>query len=208
MHKQSTVANMYDLCSDTLLVISELAPDMGRIIDNAVDKFMQPGLAVQFVGWDDRIANGFCGSCNLEVQLVFSALTIRACDDFATSLAKAGDAANATKYKATAARLAKLLRTRPSIAPGDWMADYGVHASSYLINAKIVATPTEEQALFKRVLTNSRTICSWSPFNQYWILQALGNIGQMECLLWEVMINEIARFAPHLGLFSHTFSLE
>ena len=29
----------------------------------------------------------------------------------------------------------------------------------------------EEQAMFKRVLTNAVTICSWSPFNQYWILQ-------------------------------------
>jgi len=40
---------------------------MARIIDNAVEKFLQPGLNVAFFGWDDRIANGFCGSCNLEV---------------------------------------------------------------------------------------------------------------------------------------------
>ena len=31
---------------------------------------------------------GFCGSCNLEVQLTFAAFTIRACDDFASSLAQ------------------------------------------------------------------------------------------------------------------------
>ena len=34
--------------------------------------------------------------------------------------------------------------------------------------------------MFKNVLKNSVTICSWSPFNQYWILQALGNLNQME----------------------------
>jgi hypothetical protein len=55
----------------------------------------------------------------------------------------------------------------------------GVHAAAYLVNAKIVATPTEEAAMFKNVLSNAVTICSWSPFNQYWILQALGNLNKM-----------------------------
>eukprot|EP01043_Picozoa_sp_COSAG02_P057539 COSAG02_NODE_7002_length_3233_cov_3.705807_2_plen_663_part_01 len=177
----SSVHDWYWASGDTSRFL-ELAPDVGRIVDNVVDKFLQPGLAVAFVGWDDRIANGFCGSCNLEVQLTFAAFTIRACNDFATSLAKAGDRLNATKYNNTAARLAKRLRARPSttVQGGDWTADYGVHAASYLINARIVGTMEEQSALAKRVLTNSRTICSWSPFNQYWILQALGNVGMLE----------------------------
>ena len=115
-----------------------IAPDIGRIVDNAVSKFLEPGLAVQFVGWDDRIANGFCGSCNLEAQLSFAAFTIRACNDLAISLGKAGEHANATKYNSVAVRLAKQLRARPSAtAPGgDWTADYGVHSASYLIDAR------------------------------------------------------------------------
>ena len=62
---------------------------------------------------------------------------------------KAGDHINATRYKATAARLAKQLRARPSttVPGGDWTADYGVHASSYLINAKLVGTAEEQAAL-------------------------------------------------------------
>jgi len=43
-----------------------------------------------------------------------------------------------------------------------------------------VTTPAEEAAIFSKVLNNSVTICSWSPFNQYWILQALGNLNRME----------------------------
>ena len=177
----SSVHDWYWASGDTSRFL-QLAPDIGRIVDNVVEKFMQPGLGVQFVGWDDRIANGFCGSCNLEVQLAFAAFTIRACNDFATSLAQAGDHVNATKYNHTAVRLAKQLRARPSttVPGGDWTSDYGVHAASYLIDARIVGTMAEQSALAKRVLTNSRTICSWSPFNQYWILQALGNIGMLE----------------------------
>jgi hypothetical protein len=49
----------------------------------------------------------------------------------------------------------------------DRYSDYGVHAASYLINAKVVATAEEGLAMFSNVLNNSRTICSWSPFNQY-----------------------------------------
>ena len=43
-----------------------------------------------------------------------------------------------------------------------------------------MTTPGEEAAIFSKVLNNSVTICSWSPFNQYWILQALGNLNRME----------------------------
>jgi hypothetical protein len=47
---------------------------------------LQPGLNVAWFGWDDRVANGFCGSCNLEAQLGFATLTVRACNDFSATL--------------------------------------------------------------------------------------------------------------------------
>ena len=179
MYWASSVNDWYWASGDTEGFL-RLAPDMGRIIDNAVEKFLQPGLAVAFFGWDDRIANGFCGSCNLEVQLGFAALTIRACGDFAASLAHAGDHANASRYNVTAARLAAQLRARPSKGGGPWHEDYGVHAAAYAINAKVLATPAEVDVLVSRELSDPVTVCSWSPFNNYWIVQALGNAGKMD----------------------------
>lgn len=171
----SSVNDWYWASGDTNRVL-QLAPDMGRIVDNAVEKFLQPGLNVAWFGWDDRVGNGFCGECNLEAQLGFASLTIRACNDFSATLKHAGDTVNATKYAATAIRLAQTLRARPAttVPGGEWWEDYGVHAAAYMINAKSVATAAEQEAIFHKVLTNSVTICSWSPFNQYWILQALG----------------------------------
>ena len=151
-----------------------------RIIDHTVDTFLQPNLPVAFFGWDDRIANGFCGACNLEVQLGFAALVVRACGDFSATLAHAGDAANATRYKDTAARLAAQLRARPSKGGMAWHNDYGVHAAAYAINAKVLARPEEVEVLVSRELSDPVTVCSWSPFNNYWILQALGNAGKMD----------------------------
>ena len=151
----SSVNDWYWASGDTARFLA-LAPDMGRIIDNAVNKFLQPGLNVAWFGWDDRVANGFCGSCNLEAQLGFASLTIRACNDFSATLAHAGDSANATKYAATAARLAKQLRSRaPTLGGANWYDDYGVHAAAYMINAKLVATPAEEQAIFNKVTVPS-----------------------------------------------------
>ncbi len=57
--------------------------------------------------------------------------------------------------------------------------DYGLHAAAYAINAH-VANPGEMEVLFDRVFNDPVTICSWSPFNQYWILQALSNMGNMD----------------------------
>jgi hypothetical protein len=175
----SSVNDWYWASGDTKRFLV-LAPDVGRVIDHTINTFMQPNLPVAFFGWDDRIANGFCGSCNLEVQLGFAALVIRACGDFAATLAHAGDHVNASKYNNTAARLAAQLRARPSKGGGVWHEDYGVHAAAYAINAKVLATPAEVDVLVKRELTNAVTVCSWSPFNNYWILQSLGNAGKMD----------------------------
>jgi hypothetical protein len=174
--------NDWFLASGDRHAFEAFAPDMARIIDNAVVQFMAPDLQIKWFGWDDRVGNGFGSTLNLEAQLSFAALTIRACGDFAQTLALAGDALNATRYTATAKALAAKLRARPAttVPEGAWWEDYGVHAAAYMLNAKIVATANESDAVFHRVLANARTICSWSPFNQYWILQALGNIGKMD----------------------------
>ena len=141
---------------------------------------VEPDFIYACLSRDDRIANGFCGACNLEVQLGFAALVVRSCGDFAASLKQAGDAVNATKYAATAKRLAAQLRARPSTGGGAWHEDYGVHAAAYAINAKILATGAEVETLVHRELSDAVTVCSWSPFNNYWILQGLGNAGKMD----------------------------
>ena len=160
-----------------------LAPDVGSILDRAVASFLQDGLHVSWFGWDDRVGNGFCGACNQEAQLAFAALVIRACRDFSLSLRHAGDATNATRYNATAHMLTGRLRSRPATASSveatAFYDDYGLHAAANLINAG-VTTHNESLALFHRTFRNPATVCSWSNFNQYWILQAAGNLGLLD----------------------------
>ena len=36
------------------------------------------------------------------------------------------------------------------------------------------------EAIFQQSLSDSVTVCSWSNFNTYWIIQAIGNLGKMD----------------------------
>lgn len=210
----SSVNDWYMASGDTKRFLL-LTHDMARIIDNAVTKFLQPNLNVAWFGWDDRVANGFCGSCNLEAQLGFAALTIRACVDFSATLRMAGDEVNATRYESTAKRLAKTLRSRKTttVVDGEWWEDYGVHAAAYVINAKVVvdsdpAKPGEGEKIFQKVLTNAVTICSWSPFNQYWILQALGHLNKMDYAIASIKLCWGPMLTLGKGCFWELFSPE
>ncbi len=76
----------------------QIVPDIQHILDAAVASFLK-NPPVQFMGWDDRLDNGFCGYCIPETQLAFAALAARAVADFANSLANAGPSSQALAPK-------------------------------------------------------------------------------------------------------------
>ena len=167
-----SVNNYYWSSGDTKTFV-QLAPDVGSIIDRAAATFLTPDLNIAWMGWDDRLGNGFCGSCNQEAQLTFATLLIRACDDFAQSLTHAGYTNNASHFTATKYNLTLQLRQKYHIE------DLGLHAAGNFINAR-VATLNESRVLFSRLFNDAKSICSWSNFNQFWILQALNNMGRRD----------------------------
>jgi len=167
-----SVNDWYWASGDTVRFV-QLVPDVASIIDQAIGNFMKKNLNIGWFGWDDRIGNGFCGQCNLEAQLGFATLTIRAVRDFANSLAHANQTEMAAHYKTVQANLTAFLR-RDKVF-GAPFTNYGLHASGNLVNADVL-TAAEIETIFSRNFNNTVQICSWSPFNQYWILQALGNM--------------------------------
>ena len=198
--------------------LDRLAPDMQHILDNAVKSFGR-NPPVAFMGWDDRLANGFCGVGNTEVQLAFAALAARAVGDFARALAALPGSAFPSKqlaprYNATAAQLVAALRQgaagpHPNSTSVPWHDAYGIHAAANAVNAG-VATAAEQRLLFDRHFNDSTTACSWSPFNQYWLLQGLGNMGQMETALASVRLCWGTQLPPpgHGGCFNELWNPE
>lgn len=169
--------NDYYFSSGNTEAFLNFAPDVGSILDQAALSFLQDGLNVGWFGWDDRLGNGFCGSCNIEAQLGFATLVVRAVNDFALSLKYAGDPLNATKYAKLSLSLTERLRNRTSKRGPLFYDDYGLHAAANLINARVVNLQ-ESDNLFRRLFNDPVNICSWSNFNQYYILQAVGNLGK------------------------------
>jgi len=71
-----------------------------------------------------------------EAHLGFAALAIRATSDFAAVLKHAGQAEQAANYTATAMRLAKELRARPSTTGRgeEWYTDYGADGNPLFLS--------------------------------------------------------------------------
>ena len=82
------------------------------------------------------------------------------------------------KYQLASKKMTKELRNVP-----EYPSQFGVHSAANAINAGI-STEEEIQQYWMQgnkkgindTLNDSTTICSFSQFNQYWILQAYGNM--------------------------------
>lgn len=218
---------------DVDLFVNQLAPDIMVLLDKRIDDFLDPYLDITWFGWDDRLGNGWCfhsknDTCTNEALWSFAGLVIRVCKDLIRTLKAANMSDVAVqKYEQATFLMTQKLRSLPAYPEG-----FGVHAAANAINAG-VATVNETDQWLKTTLNDAVTICSFSQFNQYWILQAFGNIGTasgMEYALasiklcwgpmlelgkgcfWEVSSPEWLRFmkdgdqAPHLPSYCHPWA--
>ena len=185
----------------------QLLPDIRSIVDLRIRDFLSPDLDIVWMGWDDRLGNGWCfhknkDQCPREAHLAFAALVIRACNDLARSLKLAGMADDAEIYQDSARKLSLKFR-QVSEYPGG----LDVHSATNAINAGL-ATQFEIEEWMKTLLNDPVTICSWSPFNQYWILQAFGNADQMEHALASIQLCWAPMTELGHGCFWELFSPE
>ena len=158
---------------------------------------------LNFYGWDDRVrvgpgerGYGVLGPhAGLEPQLAYVSLLIQSCRYFARTLNHTnGDRTLAGNMTAIADVLAVKVRARPSVGGAAYWADYGVHASANLVSAG-VPTADELKLIAKNVFQDSTSICSYSPFNTFFILKgmalvpgglAYANAAAQAC--WENMV--------------------
>jgi hypothetical protein len=179
----------------------QLVSDIRVLLDKRIDDFLDPNLDITWFGWDDRVGNGWCfhskdDACTREGLLSFAGLVIMVCNDLVGVLKslvvllldddeneiQKGDAEQMKKlvetYESHTKNMTAALRNVPEYPSG-----FGVHAAANAINGNVATEQEIEQywmgntADGNDTLNNAVTICSFSQFNQYWILQALGNMG-------------------------------
>jgi hypothetical protein len=199
----------YFWASGNVAEFNKLLPDVEAILDDQISQFdkclltdttQQPQCNYEFIGWDDR--TGIGGSNKMaaggEPYRVFNSLVVRAMRELAACLQAVGGAAataKAASYRKTADGFAAKIR---AVQP---VQSFLVHSAAHAINAGIFlggngtsfGTVAAVQTLFARNFNDSVSICSLSPFNTFYIVQALANSGYLEHALgavnhcWEPM---------------------
>jgi len=169
------VLSLIDYCNYTgdKATLNELLENASRKLDTAYRDFdSTPGLT--FNGWDERLGAGFENpGCN-ESQLVYQTLTIQAWEKYSQLMKWLGRDDLAKKYgQFVTEKMAHFRQTE------NWYTSFGVHSASNIVNAGIIQS-SEEKKLWGKDFSNRQQRLSYSPFNQFFIIQAMGNLGKFK----------------------------
>ena len=169
------VLSLIDYCNYTgdQGTLNELTENACQKLDTAYTHFDQTkGLA--FNGWDERLGAGFENPDCLESQYVYRTLTIQAWKKFSLLMKWKGRNDLAEKYERfVSEKMAQLRRTESRIK------NLGIHAASNLVNSGI-ALPEEEEMFWKNLFIDRQQRLSYSPFNQFFIVQAMAKMGKYD----------------------------
>jgi alpha-L-rhamnosidase len=162
---------------------AQLVPDVLSIVNPRIQDFLSETLDIGWMGWDDRLGNGWCfhynhDNCPREGHLTFAALVVKVVQDVGQALCHLPNGTfdkEREDYRMTRINLTERFR---STVP-EYPKDLGVHAAANAISSGI-ATPSDIALFMNSTLNDAVTICSWSAFNQYWILQGFSAADQME----------------------------
>ena len=127
---------------------------------------------LQFFGWDERLGAGFENPNCPESQNAYTMLSLRAWNEFSRAAGAAGYADIAEKYAAYVEQKSRELREHP-----DPFGSFGLFAASDAVNAGFT-TPAEQQRLWQNAFSDRQQRLSYSPFNQYFVIQAMARMGR------------------------------
>ena len=131
---------------------------------------------LRFYGWDERLCAGFelWFKPAPEAQNAYKMLTIRAFIEFASAMEQIGRTDLQKKYAGFArVKMAELTREK------DWLKEYGMHASADAVNTGLLS-PEDHQRIYMDFFVNRTNRLSLSPFNQFFVLQALAKMNKYD----------------------------
>jgi hypothetical protein len=169
-----SVADYYEHSGDAAGV-AYLTPNVVNHLDSAAGMWQNPQ-GLRFVGWDDRTGSGFANNTTPETQNLYRLLAIRAWRAAAGFLAATGSPAAAARYAALADNRTADIR---AMGGSPWWGAFGLHAGADAVNAGFL-TPVEAAGIAGGAIGDIVQLPSQSNFNQYFILQALSGLGQLD----------------------------
>lgn len=143
-----------------------------KLLDHAASIYNDPGIT--FYGWDERLGAGFETPDCFETKSAYRMLFIRASLEFASALAAIDHPAQSSACQQRALQKMQQLRSTPR-----WYEPFGIHALSDALNTGLT-TIEESAAIFAQGFSDRLNRLSFSPFNQYFILQALAHMNRYD----------------------------
>lgn len=161
----------YYMYTGDKILLDELLENACKKLDVAYDHYdSHPNIT--FYGWDERLG-GF-ESPTPEASAAYKMLSIQAWNQFATALEYGGYGELSAKYKRYVEEKTRSLRSDPN-----WTDSLGAHAAADAINAGF--TNAEERTRLRaKALADRMQRLSYSPFNQYFIIQSLAAMREYD----------------------------
>lgn len=128
--------------------------------------------SITFYGWDERLGAGFENPNCKEAYWAYKMLSIQTWKRFAKAMNDCGKLELSRKYAAYAEE--KQCQLKSCL---DWLKELDIFAASDAINAGVVSTE-DIKTLWDKVFSDRLQRVSYSPFNQYFVINALARIGR------------------------------
>ncbi|GAA4336284.1 hypothetical protein GCM10023149_44870 [Mucilaginibacter gynuensis] len=149
-------------------------------IDNACNKLddaykvygTNPNL--EYYGWDERLGAGFEHPNLAEPQNAYKMLSIRVWNEFSAAMAIYGRKDLQNKYRDYATEKMNVLKKDAA-----WYHNFGLHAGTDAVTTGLL-NPGEKKAIYEKSFTDRVNRVSYSPFNQYFVIQAFALLNKYD----------------------------
>jgi len=167
-----SLIDYYNYTGDAAMLNANIA-NAQSVLNNAYAVYgTNPNLA--FYGWDERLGAGVENPNRQESENAYKMLSIRAWAAFAAAMGADGRADLQTQYNGYAN--AKIAALRQNAA---WYQSFSLHACADAVNTGLLNT-NELNGVFAQQFTDRVNRVSFSPFNQYFVLQAFAAMDKYD----------------------------
>ncbi|MDP9079879.1 MAG: hypothetical protein M3O71_20820 [Bacteroidota bacterium] len=135
---------------------------------------------LEYYGWDERLGAGFEHPNLPEPQNAYKMLAIRAWKEFSVAMGMCGRTDLRDKYNDYATEKISALRNS-----GTWYQDFGLHAGTDAVTTGLLNTG-EKKAIYEKRFTDRVNRISYSPFNQYFVIQAFALMNKYDDALGSI----------------------
>ncbi len=153
-------------------------PLVKTLLAKAAANFAHPHIA--FYGWGDRLG-GFASAENPQTREAYRMLFVESCRRFAWAAGAAGNKRLQTQYKTIADDYAAKIQSQPS-----WVRTVNIYPATDGINAGI-PTPAQRRMLYRRCFANRLDRMAYSPFNEYFVVEAMARLHRWDEALETVL---------------------